>query len=206
MKSRRRIASPKAGTTPIRTGLQQGFAIGEMGFRAKLHSSNREARMSALGHKRTLKHFHPMSALPRKADMIQQDRDVRLVLMPDNWAAAIGLSGILAPIAFPLRLAISPAFHRKLGNRADNWFLIGLVWEKAMAAFRLTLPTTTRDADKNGGALMGKPMDQVKAFAASNALHYVRQLIGIVSRYGTVDKEFTVLMDQLIAAYNKAKR
>ena len=59
---------------------------------------------------------------------------------------------------------------------------------------------------KNGGALMGKPMDQVKAFAASNALHYVRQLISIVGRYGTLDKEFTVLMDQLIAAYNKAKR
>ena len=63
-----------------------------------------------------------------------------------------------------------------------------------------------RDADKNGGALMGKPMDQVKAFAASNALHYVRQLISIVGRYGTLDKEFTALMDQLIAAYNKAKR
>jgi hypothetical protein len=65
-----------------------------------------------------------------------------------------------------------------------------------------------RDTDKNGGALMGKPMDQVKAFAASNALHYVRQLISIVGRYGTLhkDKEFTALMDQLIAAYNKAKR
>jgi hypothetical protein len=43
---------------------------------------------------------------------------------------------------------------------------------------------------------MGKPMDQVKAFAASS----------IVGRYGTLDKEFTALMDQLIAAYNKAKR
>ena len=53
---------------------------------------------------------------------------------------------------------------------------------------------------------MGKPMDQVKTFATSNALHYVRQLIGIVGRYGTLDKEFTALMDQLIAAYNKAKR
>jgi hypothetical protein len=63
-----------------------------------------------------------------------------------------------------------------------------------------------RDADKNGGVLMGKPMDQVRAFAASNALHYVRQLISIVGRYGTLDKEFTALMDQLIAAYNKAKR
>jgi hypothetical protein len=63
-----------------------------------------------------------------------------------------------------------------------------------------------RDAAKNGGALMGKPMDQVKTFATSNALHYVRQLIGIVGRYGTLDKEFTALMDQLIAAYNKVKR
>jgi hypothetical protein len=59
-----------------------------------------------------------------------------------------------------------------------------------------------RDADKK----MGKPMDQVKAFAASNALHYVRQLISIVGRYGTLDREFAALMDQLIAAYNKAKR
>jgi hypothetical protein len=53
---------------------------------------------------------------------------------------------------------------------------------------------------------MGKPMDQVKASAAGNALHYVRQLISIVDRYGTLDKEFTALMDQLIAAHNKAKR
>jgi hypothetical protein len=57
-----------------------------------------------------------------------------------------------------------------------------------------------------GNAPMGKPMDQVKAFAASNAMHYVRQLISIVGRYGTLDKEFTALMDQLIAAYNKVKR
>jgi hypothetical protein len=41
-------------------------------------------------------------------------------------------------------------------------------------------------------------------FAASNALHYVRQLISIVGRYGTLDKEFAALMDQLVAAYNKA--
>jgi len=32
MKSRRRIALPKAGTTPSRTQLQQGFATGETGF------------------------------------------------------------------------------------------------------------------------------------------------------------------------------
>jgi hypothetical protein len=57
-----------------------------------------------------------------------------------------------------------------------------------------------------GNALVGKPIDQVKAFAASNAMHYVRQLISIVGRYGTLDKEFTALMDQLVAAYNKVKR
>src|SRR6516164_9398634 len=59
MKSRRRIAFPKAGTTPIRTGLQQGFAINEMGFRVSLHASNLEPLirgMSALCQKRTL-HF-----------------------------------------------------------------------------------------------------------------------------------------------------
>jgi hypothetical protein len=59
---------------------------------------------------------------------------------------------------------------------------------------------------QKNGALMRKPMGQVKAFAASNALHYVRQLISIVGRYGTLDKEFTALMDQLSVAYNKAKR
>src|SRR5215469_13853823 len=35
MKSRRRIALPKAGTTPTRTRLQQGFAIGGIGFRGQ---------------------------------------------------------------------------------------------------------------------------------------------------------------------------
>ena len=33
MKSRRRIAFPEAGTTPIRKGLQQGFGTSETGFR-----------------------------------------------------------------------------------------------------------------------------------------------------------------------------
>jgi hypothetical protein len=69
MKSRRRIAFTKAGTTPNRTQLQQGFATGEMGFPVKLHSSNRQTRMSALGQKRTLKRHHMMPALPPKADI-----------------------------------------------------------------------------------------------------------------------------------------
>src|SRR5262249_43413239 len=51
MKSRRRIALPKAGTTPTRSRLQQGFAIDEMGSGINLHSSNSEPPMSALGQK-----------------------------------------------------------------------------------------------------------------------------------------------------------
>jgi hypothetical protein len=38
---RRRIAHPKAGTTPMfKVRLQQGFATGEMGFRISLRGSN----------------------------------------------------------------------------------------------------------------------------------------------------------------------
>jgi hypothetical protein len=53
MKSRRRIAFPKAGTTPIKTRLQQGFPIGGMGFRVSLRSSNPKPPMSALCQKQT---------------------------------------------------------------------------------------------------------------------------------------------------------
>src|SRR6516225_2037304 len=69
MKSRRRIAFTKAGTTPNRTRLQQGFTTGEMGFRVRLHGSNPEPPMSALGQKRTSAHVQAMSALPPKADI-----------------------------------------------------------------------------------------------------------------------------------------
>jgi len=48
MKSRRRIAFPKAETAPIRTRLQQGFAIDEMGFPVKLHDNNLGPLISAL--------------------------------------------------------------------------------------------------------------------------------------------------------------
>src|SRR5262245_56996394 len=45
--------------------------------------------MSALGHKRTLKCFRPMSALPPKADMVRHNRDVRFVpeadIAPAYW-------------------------------------------------------------------------------------------------------------------------
>jgi hypothetical protein len=39
--------------------------------------------MSALGQKRTLKRLHSMSALPPKADMETQSRDVRFVPKAD---------------------------------------------------------------------------------------------------------------------------
>jgi hypothetical protein len=44
--------------------LQQQFAVGEMGFRGRLHSSNLMPSMSGLGQKRISKHI--MSALPQK--------------------------------------------------------------------------------------------------------------------------------------------
>jgi hypothetical protein len=46
------------------------------------HSNIRE-RMSALGHKRTLKENRMMSALPPKADIDQHGQDVRFVPKAD---------------------------------------------------------------------------------------------------------------------------
>ena len=48
-----------------------------------LDGSTREARMSALAQKRTLRGVRPMSALPPKADMDQSSRDVRFVPKAD---------------------------------------------------------------------------------------------------------------------------
>jgi hypothetical protein len=73
MKSRRRIAAPKTQSlcdyALELTQLQQGFVTDGMGFRVKLHSSNFEPLMSALGQKQTSRHLQPMSALPPKADI-----------------------------------------------------------------------------------------------------------------------------------------
>ena len=44
-----------------------------------LHSKNLRERMSALGHKRTLRLASPMSALPPKADIGTQSWNVRFV-------------------------------------------------------------------------------------------------------------------------------
>ena len=53
MKSRRRIAFPRLGTTLTTFRLQQRFADREMGFWSSLHGSNPEPLTSALGQKQT---------------------------------------------------------------------------------------------------------------------------------------------------------
>jgi hypothetical protein len=56
--------------------LQQGFATGEMGFQVKLHGTNRKARMSALGQKRTLTTARAMATRTRiKGDFSSATRD-----------------------------------------------------------------------------------------------------------------------------------
>jgi hypothetical protein len=50
-----------------------------MGQEVRLHGSNPEPPMSALGQKRTFSHLRPMSALPPKPDMDRHGRDVRFV-------------------------------------------------------------------------------------------------------------------------------
>jgi hypothetical protein len=59
------------------------------GFEGTLHSSNPEPPMSALGHKRTLKHLYPMSGLPPKADIVPHNRNVRFVPKADSCSAAM---------------------------------------------------------------------------------------------------------------------
>src|SRR6516165_1722907 len=55
-----------------------------MGVAVSLHGSNPELLMSALGHKRTLTSAWAMSALPPKADIETQSRDVRFVPKADS--------------------------------------------------------------------------------------------------------------------------
>jgi hypothetical protein len=52
--------------------------------------------MSALGQKRTLGHVRAMSALPPKADIGTQPRDVRFVPKADIYQLLSGTLGILA--------------------------------------------------------------------------------------------------------------
>ena len=64
--------------------LQQRFASGGMGLHDRLRRNNLNDRMSALGQKQTLAHLRVMSALPPKADIETQPRDVRFVPKADK--------------------------------------------------------------------------------------------------------------------------
>jgi hypothetical protein len=61
------------------TQLQQEFATSEMGFRVSLYGANPELLMSALGQKQTLDCRPLRSALPPKADIVQDGLDVSFV-------------------------------------------------------------------------------------------------------------------------------
>jgi hypothetical protein len=78
------MANPVLITTDRVGRLQQEFATDEMGFQVKLHGSNPERLMSALGQKRTSDCVRAMSALPPKADIETQSRDVRFVPFADQ--------------------------------------------------------------------------------------------------------------------------
>ena len=69
MKSRRRIARPRVRDRAEDINYSREFRPAKWGSRIKLHDSNCEARMSAMGHKRTLAPVRIMSALPPKADI-----------------------------------------------------------------------------------------------------------------------------------------
>jgi hypothetical protein len=63
MKSRRRIAFSKAqDCADYRSRLHQGFVASEIGFNGRMHGSNPEPLMSALGQMQTSEHVRVMSA------------------------------------------------------------------------------------------------------------------------------------------------
>ena len=110
MKSPVALPSPRPG--PRRMG-RDYIATNEMGFGDKLHSSNSERPMSALGQKQTSAHVRVMSALPPKADIGTQSRNVRFVPKADilrggrDWrysitssATARSCGGNVSPSAF----------------------------------------------------------------------------------------------------------
>src|SRR5215472_14483284 len=59
---------------------QHNSGVPELAVQFRIQARLTRTRpMSALGHKRTLRHLRSMSALPPKADMDQNGRDVRFV-------------------------------------------------------------------------------------------------------------------------------
>src|SRR6516165_936805 len=73
----RRFMSPSPGVH------DDGKSYASLGFRAMPEGMALGARMSALGQKQTSAHVHVMSALPPKADIGTQERDVRFVPKAD---------------------------------------------------------------------------------------------------------------------------
>jgi len=75
MKSRRRIAFPKAQDQVNNVAdYSRDLRIAEWGSGAGLQGGNPEPLMSALGQKRTSHHVRLMSALPPKADISRGER------------------------------------------------------------------------------------------------------------------------------------
>src|SRR6516225_7486142 len=79
MKSRRLIAFLEGcGLRRLQFDYSKDLRQAKWGSGIKLHSSNSELPMSALGHKRTFTHLRSMSALPPIADIMECDWHVRL--------------------------------------------------------------------------------------------------------------------------------
>src|SRR5262249_41050975 len=107
-------------------------------FRVRLHSSNPEPPMSAMGQKRTSRNVQPTSALPPKADMDQHRCDVRFVPKADIqarvgydcacedaqargaslWNFPVDISCMLPPV--PPRLGFCYATHTRSTIRCDR--------------------------------------------------------------------------------------
>src|SRR6516225_9055990 len=80
---RRRIAHPTAQNADFQSAITAGICGRRNGVWIKLHRTNSDPAMSALGHKRTLECILVMSALPPKADIRTQSRNVRFVPKAD---------------------------------------------------------------------------------------------------------------------------
>src|SRR6516225_2724687 len=90
MKSRRRIASPKAqDCVDLGCNYSRDLRPAEWGRTVILRGNNPQDRMSALGQKQTFRSVRAMSALPPKADIRTQPRDVCFVPKADICSAAI---------------------------------------------------------------------------------------------------------------------
>src|SRR5262249_4207482 len=84
MKSRRRIVSPETQERANIADYSRGLGLAKWGSGVSLHGSSPEPLMSALGQKQTSGHLRSMSALPPKADIGTQSRDVRFVPKADQ--------------------------------------------------------------------------------------------------------------------------